>query len=196
MVTVEDVLHFWFDELEPSQRFNGGEEVDNLIRDRFLNSYEDATNGKLDQWKDTPNGSLALILILDQFSRNMFRGDGRSFELDSVAIKLAGEAIEKDFDLQHGVARRGFFYLPFMHSEDLNDQNKCIELISSRLGDDGKNNLIHAKAHKHIIEKFGRFPYRNEALKRQNTPEESSWLENVGYGEVVGMIEGAEKERS
>lgn len=191
-MTIKDVLHFWFEELEPGKRFFGGEEVDNLVRDRFLDTYEEATKGKLDHWRESPDGTLAIILVLDQFSRNMFRGDSRSFEFDHLAREIAEDAIERDFDLEHVAERRSFYYLPYMHSEDPIDQAKCIELISNRLGEEGKITLIHAKAHADIINEFGRFPYRNDVLGRKNTDEETAFLDSGGYIQVVRKIEAEE----
>lgn len=191
-MTIKDVLHFWFEELEPGKRFFGGEEVDNLIRDRFLDTYEEATKGKLDHWRESPDGTLAIILVLDQFSRNMFRGDARSFKFDHLARQIAEDAIARDLDLDHAEERRGFYYLPYMHSEDPKDQAKCIELISTRLGEEGKKMLIHAKAHADIINEFERFPYRNDVLGRKNTAEETAFLDSGGYIQVVRKIEAVE----
>lgn len=188
-MTIKEILTFWFEEIAPEKRFFGGEEVDNLVRDRFLTTYEDVVKGKYNHWKDTPDGTLALILVLDQFSRNMFRGSPRSFDFDPKGRQVAEEAIAKDFDLEHTIERRSFYYLPFMHSENPQDQAKCIDLVSSRLGEGGKNSLIHAKAHAYVINEFGRFPYRNEVLGRENTAKESAWLEAGGYMEAVKMIE-------
>ena len=192
-MTIKEILTFWFEELEPEKRFFGGEEVDNLVRDRFLTTYEDAVKGKFNHWRDTPDGSLALILVLDQFSRNMFRGSPRSFEFDSLARQITEEAIARNFDLEHEGARRSFFYLPYMHSENPKDQSKCIELVSTRLGESGKNTLLHAKAHAYVINEFGRFPYRNEVLNRENTARESAWMEAGGYMEAVKLIESQEE---
>jgi len=192
-MTIKDVLHFWFEELEPGKRFFGGEEVDNLVRERFLDTYEEAIKGKLDHWRESPDGCLAIILVLDQFSRNMFRGDARSFEFDHQAREIAEDAIARDFDLEHEEEKRSFYYLPYMHSEDSKDQAKCIELISNRLGEKGKTSLIHAKAHADIINEFGRFPYRNDALGRVNTTEESAFLDSGGYVQVVKKIEAGKE---
>ena len=192
-MTIKEILTFWFEEIAPEKRFFGGEEVDNLVRARFLTTYEDAIEGKFNHWKETPDGCLALILVLDQFSRNMFRGSPRSFEFDPMARQIAEDAIAKDFDLELEVERRGFYYLPFMHSENYEDQSKCIELVATRLGESGKKTLVHAKAHAVVIKEFGRFPFRNTALGRENTAKESSWLEAGGYIEAVKLIESQEE---
>lgn len=190
---IAEILTFWFKELEPGKRFNGGEEVDNQVREKFLRIYEDATRGKLNHWKNTPEGSLALILVLDQFSRNMFRGSSKSFEFDHLARQVAERAIEMNFDLEHEIERRGFYYLPFMHSENPRDQARCVELISTRLGENGRQTLVHAKVHEYIINEFGRFPYRNEALNRITSDKESAWLEEGGYMKAVRLIESQEE---
>ena len=191
MTTSAEILEFWFDEITPKEQFMGGPELDEQIRARFDGAWGRAVSGEFREWTNTAEGALALIILLDQFPRNMFRGSGKSFESDSMALEYAGKAIRDGFDLKLSDRRRLFVYMPFMHSEDLNDQNRCIELIRDRLPDAAEN-LLHARAHRDIIGRFGRFPYRNEALGRRNTDEETAWMENVGYMKFVEQLRSAE----
>ena len=191
MTTSVEILEFWFEEITPKEQFMGGPELDEQIRTRFGEAWERAVSGEFHEWTGTAEGALALIILLDQFPRNMFRGSGKSFESDSMALECAGTAIRDGIDLELPEGRRLFVYMPFMHSEELEDQGRCIELIRDRLPDAAEN-LLHARAHRNIIGKFGRFPYRNEALGRENTEEETEWMENVGYMKFVEQLRSAE----
>ncbi len=171
------------------------DDVDDKVRNRFRGLWEQARNGTLDRWLDNEESALALVIVLDQFPRNMFRGDRRSFASDEKALTVTGEAIKRRFDRKVAVGRRMFFYLPYMHAEDLDLQDRCSHLIVSRLGDAGKENLIHAKAHRRIIEKFGRFPYRNDALGRQTSVAEQDWMNRRGYMGEVGAVREAESDQ-
>ena len=139
-------------------------------------------DGKFGMWLTYPSGSLAYILVVDQFSRNMFRGSSKAFSSDRVALAAAKQAITHKFDLAISEPARQFFYLPLMHSESLQDQERCIRLMNERMPADGINNLLHAKTHREVIRKFGRFPTRNEALNRKNTALEADFMKNGGYG--------------
>jgi uncharacterized protein (DUF924 family) len=129
-------------------------------------------------------------ILLDQFPRNMFRGDGKAFSTDQIALAAAKMAVGRDWDLRIDPPARAFFYLPLMHSENLSDQDRCMRLIKTRLAPD-LGYLIHAKCHREVIRRFGRFPYRNEALGRATTKVESEFLENGGYGAVLRQFQAA-----
>lgn len=189
----EAVLKFWFETLTMKDWFSGEERVDKMIADQFLELWEKSVAGKCDVWMKTPQGALALILVLDQFPRNMFRKSGKSFESDPIARSVANRVIEEGLDMELPEGKRMFVYLPFMHSEDLAEQDRCVELISERMPVAGTENLVHAKAHREIIRTFGRFPYRNQALGRADTPEESAWLEQVGYMKMVEKVRNEAK---
>ncbi len=192
MTEAEDILNFWFETLKPDDHFLGNERVDQLIRSKFHELWMTAAGGGLADWESDPEGALALIIILDQFPRNMFRGTGQSFHSDALAREIAGRSVENRFDMRFDEPRRLFFYMPFMHSERSADQDRCVDCIASRMRKTGAHNLLHARAHRRIIKRFQRFPYRNEALGRRNTPEEDEWLADSGYMNVVGQIEAGD----
>lgn len=187
-MTPQTVLDFWLSEIDESQWYQSTPELDALITSRFLDARNQAKDGKLKSWQECAEGSLALLLLLDQFSRNMFRGDAEAFAADPLARDIARTAIENDHDLQIEGAPRQFFYLPFEHSESLADQNYAIELFKSRAGLK-ELSLLHAKAHRAIIEKFGRFPFRNKALGRVSSDEELEFMSSGGYGQIVKEIQ-------
>lgn len=166
MQTPETVLYFWFHELSPEQLFNGGSEVDQLITERFKGLHLQATRGELDNWRTTIQGRLAEIIILDQFSRNIYRGKPESFAFDSAALILAQEALKTE--QTHGLTPEelGFLLMPFMHSE-----SKKIHQISLQLfAQPGlEKYLDYEKQHKKIIDRFGRYPHRNAILGRVST---------------------------
>ena len=174
------ILRFWFEELSPSQHFRADPELDAEIRRRFLALHRQAVAGELDVWAGWAEGALALLLVLDQFSRNLFRGEARAFAADSSALAVAGRAIERGFDTATAPERRRFFYLPYMHSEDLADQDRCLALFRQHFPDE-EMGLYHAGKHREVIARFGRFPYRNAALGRTPTEAEESWLAAGGY---------------
>ena len=148
------------------------------IHERFFDTYEAAATGKLSDWEHSAQGALALLILLDQFPRNMFRGDARAFATDPLARAITAGAIIRGFDSQVPNELRGFFYLPFEHSEDLADQERCIAL-NKAAGD--TENLKWAEIHADIIRRFGRFPHRNAALGRATTPEEQAFLDGGGF---------------
>lgn len=184
--TPAPVLDFWFEELGPDAWFGGGPAVDDATRARFGRAWRAARGGAFEDWQATPEGTLALLLILDQFSRNMHRGSALSFATDARGLRVARRALARGQDLAMPLEARRFFYLPFCHSERLPDQDRSVGLFVRRLGvKDRRSNRAHALAHRAVIERFGRFPFRNEALGRETTPEEAAWLADVGYmGEV------------
>lgn len=173
--TAQDVLDFWFSpDMEPHW-FAKSEEIDARIRDEFAATYEAAHRRELDDWAATPDGALALAIVLDQFPRNIFRGNGRAFESNDLALEHARAAVDAGFDQGFDTKQRVFLYLPFEHSEDLPDQTRSVELFEA-LGDPGY--LDYAIQHRDIIERFGRFPHRNAVLDRPNTPDEDDFLKS------------------
>ena len=181
-MTPEKVLSFWLDETDPKQWYNSPKSLDNAILQEFYPTWVSIMDGKFGMWLTYPSGSLAYILVLDQFSRNMFRDTSKAFSSDLVALAAAKQAIKHKFDLAIDEPGRQFFYLPLMHSESLQDQERCIRLMHERMPLEGMNNLLHARAHREVIRKFGRFPTRNEALSRKNTAHEADYMKNGGYG--------------
>jgi uncharacterized protein (DUF924 family) len=169
---VEEVIHYWFAELPPEAWFRKDAHVDDAIRDRF-----GALHGEIamvrPQQLATPLECLAAVIVLDQFSRNMFRGSLRSFATDPLALAIAEHAIAAGFDEQLDPRQRWFLYMPFQHSEDPAAQARSIQLFT-QLGDE--ENLGYARRHKEIIDRFGRFPHRNAVLGRASTPEELEFV--------------------
>lgn len=175
--TAADVLAFW-KEAGPDKWYKKDETFDRAIRDNFIGTYEAAAAGGLSAWQNAPDSALALVIVLDQFPRNMFRGSARAFAADALAREVADAAISHGFDRQVDRDLRAFFYLPFMHSEKLADQDYCVELCRA-LGDE--NNLKYAGIHADIIRRFGRFPHRNAVLGRDTTSEERAFLDEGGF---------------
>jgi len=176
-VSPESILAFWRD-AGPDKWFNKNTAFDDDIRTRFLATYEAAVAGKLAEWEATPEGALALALVLDQFPRNMFRGNARTYAADPLARDVADRAIARGFDKLMAPRDRQFFYLPFEHSEDLADQERCCDLFRAA-GD--MNMMQWAELHADIIRRFGRFPHRNQVLGRTTTPEEQAFLDGGGF---------------
>jgi len=172
------LLDFWLDEIGSKRWYAQDDALDGAIRERFEPLWRKARGNKLGDWAETPRGALALLILLDQFSRNMFRGEGLAFSTDKRALRIAKQAVAEGHDLRIPNPERQFFYLPYMHSEDLTDQHACVALIGER-GPQG--NLFHAHAHRAVIERFGRFPYRNTALGRENTPAEQAYIDAKSY---------------
>lgn len=176
-LTAADIVAFWR-EAGPDRWFNKDTDFDAEIRRRFLATHEAAAAGQLTAWEATAEGSLALLILLDQFPRNMFRGSARAFATDPLARAVAAGALLRGFDAQVPADLRTFFYLPFEHSEDMADQERCIALYKAA-GD--ADNLKWAELHADIIRRFGRFPHRNAVLGRATTPEEQKFLDEGGF---------------
>ena len=173
----ESVLAFWR-AAGPEKWFEKDAAFDDDIRARFLETYEAAAAGKLSDWEQTAEGALALAIVLDQFPRNMFRGDARTYAADPLARAVAERALARGFDRHVPPPQWQFFYLPFEHSESLPDQERCCALFRSS----GDANLLKwAQAHADIIRRFGRFPHRNAVLGRATTPEEQAFLDGGGF---------------
>jgi len=177
VASADDVLAFWR-AAGPKKWFTKDEAFDAEITSRFLATYEAAARGDLSDWEATPEGALALVIALDQFPRNMFRGDPRAFAADALARAVADRALAHGFDQRIAAGERMFFYLPFEHSEALADQERCCDLFRA-LGD--AENLRWAELHADIIRRFGRFPHRNAVLGRTTTPEEQAFLDSGGF---------------
>jgi uncharacterized protein (DUF924 family) len=173
----QQVINFWFDEIEPKQWWKKDDDFDQLILDRFSSLHSQAIQGELYQWRETALGRLAEIIVLDQFSRNMFRGKFESFAYDSLALILSQEAIKVQSDLELKSVQCSFLYMPFMHSESLLIHEVAVELFQKN-GEE--SNVNFEMKHKKIIEKFGRYPHRNEILGRQSTPQEIEFLQQPG----------------
>ena len=172
-----DVLAFWL-AAGHKRWFEHDDAFDAAIRARFAATYEDAAAGLLNKWEDDPQGALALVIVLDQFPRNMFRGSERSFATDALARATAERAITRGFDQKTAMPERGFFYLPFEHSEALADQDRSVALFGAT-GD--ADSMKWAELHADIIRRFGRFPHRNALLGRSSTPEEQVFLNAGGF---------------
>jgi uncharacterized protein (DUF924 family) len=171
------VLTFWR-EAGPDHWYDRDEVFDAAIRTRFLSTYEAAAAGELSHWETTADGALALVIVLDQFPRNMFRNDPRAYATDPLARAVADRAIARGLDQQADTGERSFFYLPFEHSEQIADQARCIALHRA-LGD--ADSLKWAELHADIIARFGRFPHRNAVLGRATTPDEQAFLDDGGF---------------
>jgi len=171
---IDRVLSFWFETLRPEQWFSVDETVDDEVRARFGPLYRRLAAGVPPEWEEAPDGCLATVIVLDQFPRNMFRGDPRAFATDAAALALAERAIGRGFDRALSAVRRKFLYMPFQHGEDAADQARSVELFAA-LGD--PQTLDFARRHKEIVDRFGRFPHRNAVLGRVSTEEELAFLE-------------------
>lgn len=177
MATPQEVWGFWFVECEPADWFKKSEEFDNEIRSRFLETYEAIVDGETADWRSSAKGRLAEIIVLDQFSRNMFRDDAKAFASDALAVELAKEALS-DWD-EFSVQERSFVVMPFMHSESLAVHDWAAKWFEEPgLERRKKYELLHRE----IIERFGRYPHRNRVLGRTSTPEEEAFLkEHPGF---------------
>ena len=176
MVTIDDVLRFWFVESAPSDWFTKSDAFDARVRSRLGPALEAADRGQLGAWAESARGTLALCLLLDQVPRNLFRGTADQFRRDPDARRLAVRAIDRGWDLYPGFqpANRMFLYLPLEHSESMEDQRLSVRLFRERVGD--PETIRYADRHLEIIERFGRFPHRNLALGRQTTDAEAAFL--------------------
>ncbi len=176
-IAPEDVLAFWFSDAAKKHWFEKSDAFDADCRSRFGAAVEAARAGALDDWGETSEGALALVILLDQVPRNIYRGTPASFASDEKALDVAKDAITEGFDTATPSDMRNFFYLPFMHSERLEDQDRGIELYATNDINDG---LRWMKMHRDIIARFGRFPHRNVILGRSSTPQELEFLQQPG----------------
>jgi uncharacterized protein (DUF924 family) len=176
-VTPAEILGFWR-EAGRDRWYKRDSTFDSEVRGRFLGLWRNAVTGQLSCWETTDDGALALVIMLDQFPRNMFRDDTRTYSSDALALEVAGRAIARGADRRVEPALLEFLYMPFMHSEHLADQLRCIELFRNAGNAD---NLKYAEDHAEIIRRFGRFPHRNPLLGRSTTPEEQAFLKGGGF---------------
>ena len=187
-VTPGDVIDFWFGrEGKPGYGtfrdawFEKDPDFDREVRDRFGGLYEEAASGRLDGWKDDARGCLALVISLDQFPRNMFRGDARAHATDEKALETAVYAVERAFDRELPAFQRMFLYMPFMHSENVEEQRRSVELFERLAAEPGAPDVTeYAVGHREIVERFGRFPHRNAVLGRETTLEEAEFFTQPG----------------
>ncbi len=173
----EEIFLFWKD-AGPEKWFVADPAFDETVRARFLETYEAGMRGELEHWERSAYGAFALVILLDQFPRNMFRGTPKAFASDEKAKQIAGRAISAGRDKAIDPEVHTFFYMPYMHSELLADQDRCVELMAAS----GKQeNIKYAEIHRDAIARFGRFPHRNEILGRKSTPEEIAYLDGGGF---------------
>lgn len=187
----EEILQFWLDESGPEKWYAGGKAFDDEIREKYLELWKDARDGKMADWAGHPRKALALIILLDQFPRNMFREDARAFATDQRAKAVACSALKHGWDMRFDEPGRQFFYMPFMHSESLTDQDHSVRLMCQKMEEGRANSLLHARAHREIIRKYGRFPYRNNALGRKSTSQEKAFLSDGGYAKMLKEMQKA-----
>lgn len=177
MTKPKDVVDFWMG-AGPKAWFARDAAFDEDLRTRFEAAHHAAARGELADWEDSAEGVLALLILLDQIPRNIFRKSPHAFATDPLARQIARRAIERDFDRQTDPGARSFFYLPFEHSEDLSDQDFSVDLCTERASAD---TLKWAKVHRDVIARFGRFPHRNAVLGRTTTAEEQAFLDDGGF---------------
>ena len=179
MEEANGVLDFWFGELSPEQWFTDDTALDKTIASRFSSLHKAATLGELWPWRATATGRLAEIILLDQFSRNIYRNKPNAFSADGIALVLAQEAVSVEADKVLTVQQRAFLYMPFMHSESLAIHDVAMELFSQ---DGLEQEFAFEKRHQHVIERFGRYPHRNAILGRKSTPDEVAFLDKNPQG--------------
>lgn len=184
-----EVLDYWIGELGPEGWYAGGEAIDADCRARFLDLWQAAADGGLEHWVDGTVGTLAYLILTDQMPRNIHRGTAHAFSTDALALAAAKRAVEQGWDLGAPEPERQFFYLPFEHSEAPEDQDRAVALIEERLPQGGAETLLHARAHREIIGRFGRFPFRNAALGRVSSADEEAFLAEGGYAAVVRKLQ-------
>ena len=178
---INEILQFWFEDIDHSRWFKKDPDFDRELAQRFGDLLTRAKNDQLDDWCDTPRGRLALIIVLDQFSRNICRGTLGAFEADPKALQLTVDGIRDGADIELSLEQRSFFYLPLRHAEDLAMQE--LGLVKTReLNEAGYGTDKYALNHLEIVERFGRFPHRNAVLGRRNTPEEDEYLKDGATG--------------
>ena len=177
LITPADILTFWR-EAGTDRWYKKDDAFDAEVRHRYLDLWQKASAGELSAWEASDDGAMALTMVLDQFPRNMFRGQARAFSSDVMACDVAARAIARRVDARIDPVLVEFLYMPFMHSEHLADQLRCVELFRSAPNPD---NLRYAEEHAEIIRRFGRFPHRNRLLGRVTTPEEQAYLDGGGF---------------
>lgn len=182
-----DVLDFWLGEVGPQGWYAGGDALDARCTEAFCDLWQAARDGGLDHWVEGTVATLAFLILTDQLPRNMHRGTADSFATDPLALAAARRALDAGWDLGAPEPERQFFYMPFEHSENAEDQALSVRLMEERMASDPEM-ALHARAHQDMITRFGRFPTRNAALGRQTTPEESAFLADGGYAGLVKAL--------
>jgi len=185
MGSADDVVKFWLDEVGPEGWYKQDDALDATIRGQFEGLWHDALAGRCARWLTEARGTLGYIILLDQFSRNMFRGEDRAFETDRLARAASKKAIQHGWDLRVAEPERQFVYMPLVHSENLYDQDRAVRLMKERMPQTGAGQLLHARVHRDVIRRFGRFPFRNTALGRKTTAAEAQFMDEGGYGAAV-----------
>lgn len=173
----KNVLQFWFEEIAPEQWWNGDAELDRLIVERFAALHDRATRSELYEWRAEPRGRLAEVIVLDQLSRNIYRGDRRAFAADTMALALAQEAVAAKADLALPAVERAFLYMPYMHSESRLIHEVAVRLFKTT---EPASNYDFELRHKAIIDRYGRYPHRNAILGRVSTEDELAFLAEPG----------------
>jgi len=171
--SADDVLRFWFDETPAIKWFEKDDVFDGCVRARGMALHEQAADLKLASWREDARGALAEVVLLDQFPRNMFRGSPRAYATDDLALKCAEYALDQGFDQALPSMQRRFFYLPFQHSENTEDQARQAALFAAL---DDAETYKWALRHQEIVDRFGRFPHRNAVLGRETKSEEAAFL--------------------
>ena len=185
----EAVVEFWLHEVGPKGWYVAADDLDEEIRSRFGDEWRAAKAGERDFWCNGPRGTLAFLILTDQFPRNMFRGKADAFSTDASALNAARKAVERGFDLEVKEPERVFFYMPFEHSETMEDQDLSVDLVQRKMPETRDEYLPHARAHREIIRRFGRFPFRNEALGRESTAEEAAFMKEGGYRSILKALD-------
>lgn len=182
-----EVLEFWLAEIGPDGWYAGGAAIDAACRDGFADLWQAADAGGLEHWVEGTVGTLAYLIVTDQFPRNIHRGSARAFATDTRALAAAKRAVATGWDMAAPEPERQFFYLPFEHSEDPEDQGLAVQYLTERLASDPEM-ALHARAHQEVIRRYGRFPTRNAALGRVSSAEEQAYLDTGGYGALVAQF--------
>ena len=185
-----EILDYWLGEVGPESWYAGGEGLDADIRDRFGDIWQAAAEGGLEHWVEGTVGTLAYLILCDQLARNMHRGTAQAFATDAQALAAAKLAVDQGWDLNAPEPERQFFYMPFEHSENPADQDRAVELLTERLASDPEM-ARHARAHREIIARFGRFPFRNAALGRETTAVEAEFLAAGSYAAVINRLKSS-----
>lgn len=184
-----EVLDFWLGTIGPEGWYAGGEEIDALCLS-FRDVWQAAHDGGLEHWVDGAIGTLAYLVLTDQLPRNMFRGQALSFATDAQALAAAKRALAEGWDMAAPEPDRQFFYMPFEHSEAMEDQDTAVRLMEERMSSDPEM-ALHARAHREVIRRFGSFPSRNAALGRDTSEAEAAFLAAGGYAAVVAELRGS-----
>ena len=183
-----EVLEFWLGEIGPKGWYAGGAEIDAACRERVGDLWQAAHDDGLEHWVEGTVGTLAYLIVTDQFPRNIHRGSPLAFATDARALAAARKAVAAGWDMAAPEPERQFFYMPFEHSENPADQALAVEYLTDRMPSDPEM-ALHARAHQAVIARFGRFPTRNAALGRTSSAEEQAYLDNGGYQAVVGQMQ-------